>query len=65
VLLRIDVAQAKVALDQTKVLHSKPFPAPWDAQLARFELELEAAIAKGAAPAAPTPKTGGAGKGTP
>jgi hypothetical protein len=68
-LIAIDPVKAKAALDQTKTLHSKPFPAPHDASLKEIESDLDDALRllatkpptpTGPAPTGPT--SGGGGK---
>jgi hypothetical protein len=68
-LIAIDPVKAKAALDQTKTLHSKPFPAPHDAALKEIESDLDDALrllaTKPPAPTGPAPTgptSGGGGK---
>jgi hypothetical protein len=65
VMLRINPQQAKAALDQTKVLHSKEFPPPFAEQLKRVGVEIAIALAQPTAPVMPGGKPGAGAPATP
>jgi hypothetical protein len=55
ILTQLDAKKAQATAQQTKTLHSKPFPEPYQAQFERLELEIELALQTAATlPPAPT-----------
>ncbi len=65
VMLRINPQQAKAALDQTKVLHSKEFPPPYAEELKSVGVEIAIALAQPTAPVMPGAKPGAGAPTTP